>query len=156
MKRLFLITVIALCPVFANASGESEKLRAIEEMIDKNGIDNVMQQFIAYEHNQLPIKKDRMDTITSVMYVKSTRAKIYKHILTPKWEQIISDITKISVQDAKQYMPELMQKQSINSICSNKLNQVYFKHGVKILNVYSKSDGTKIFTTTVTKSDCGT
>ncbi|PFG53108.1 hypothetical protein ATG98_2190 [Marinobacter sp. LV10R520-4] len=155
MIRYFFILLFILCPIIGYASDENEKLQAIEALIQKHGLDNVMQQFIAHEHEQLPIKKDKLDTITSVMYVKSTKAKIYKHVLTPGWEKIISDMTEVSTQDAKQYMPGLMQQQLANSICSNKLNQIYLKHGAKIVNVYSDADGNELFTTTVKQSDCG-
>lgn len=155
MTKTLSITLIIMCLVTSSVWSEVDKLHAIEEMTDKNGISSVMSQIVEYEQSQLPIKKDRIDTITSVMYVKSTRSKIYKHMLIPGWEEVISDISDMSAQEAKKYMPDLMEKQSINSICSNKLNRIYLKHGVKIVNIYSKSDGTKLFETTVSDSDCG-
>ena len=150
-------SLLFICLLFSSYSfsaSEDEKLTAIEAMINKNGINSFMEQFVPQEHSQFPIKKDILDTVMSVYYIKITKAKIYTHILNPEWRKIISRMAKISISDAEKYMPELMRKQSVNSLCSNKLNKIYFKHGVKILNKYSEQNGTEIFTTEVKQNDC--
>lgn len=154
MIKYCLIAIVIMCPIFSSASDENEKLREVQALMSKYGVNSAMQQFVAHENDQLPISNDRLDTVTSVMYLKSTKAKIYKHVLAPGWEEIVSDMTGMSADGVRRYMADLMQQQSIGSICSNKLNQLYLKHGVRIVNIYSGVDGEELFKTTIKKSDC--
>jgi hypothetical protein len=151
---LTLLIILVSSNIFSANITEQDKLATTNKLIKKYGINSFMGYVISQEQSQYPLKKNILDTITSVYYIKRTKAKVYKHILNPEWRKIISNNAKISISEVDKHIHNLMQKQSVNSLCSYKLNIIYFKNGVKILNIYSEVNGTKLFITEVKLSNC--
>lgn len=159
MKKIFkviIFTLVSTSTLYASTSNE-EQLSKIKSVIDKYGIDLYMEYIFEKENEGLPLKKDYIDTITSIYYLKSTKTRTYKHILSKKWENAISTSAKkeqVSYSFIKDIFAEEAQKNSVNATCSVKLSRLYLNYGVKIMHIYSKSDGTFLFSTEVRKKDC--
>lgn len=152
MKKIFIYLLVALS--FLQASTEKEILEKIESAIKNNGITPVIEMFIAKEQAEYPKVMNTLDTVTGVFYIKATKAKVYKHMLNPEWRKIVKGKNNISISEVEKYLPELMQQQATNTACSVKLDRLYLKYGVKIVNRYSEQNGTFLFETTVKESNC--
>ncbi len=110
--------------------------------------------FIKKEQTKYPKKMNTLDTVTGVFYIRKTKAKVYRHMLNPEWRKIIKGKNNISIKQVEKYVPEMMQTQSINTACSVKLDRLYLKYGVKIVNRYSEQNGIFLFETNVEESNC--
>ena len=152
MKKILIF--ILLLTSLAQASSKEEILKNIESLIKSNGINSMMEKFIAKEQTEYPKKMNTLDTVTGVFYINMTKAKVYRHQLNPKWRTIVKGKNNISIKQVEKFLPELMQKQAINTACSVDLDKLYLKYGVKIIHRYSEQDGTYLFETIVKKSSC--
>ncbi len=136
------------------ASSESEKLNMIKQLIKQYGIDFVIEKTITFEQKEYPKIKNKIETISSVVYLKSTKTKMYKITAVNNWESLVVGNNNYTHKEVMLYYPQQMQIQSVNSLCSNKLNQLYFKNGLKIKTIYHDQDGNYLFKTNVTNENC--
>ena len=135
-------------------STDSENLAQVKDFIDADGIDDIMEEFVALEQTEYPKVMSSLDTVTRVFYIRETHAKVYNHVLPMNWRSIFSESSDVPVDDVEQYFPELMVSQTANTLCSYDLNVLYFNYGVKIINIFSLPNGEKVFDTETTIEDC--
>jgi len=150
--RLIITTFLLISTL--SASTEAEKIDMIKQLIKQNGIDFVIEKTIPYEQKEYPKIKNKIETTTSVVYLKSTKTKLYKISVVNNWESIIVGNNNYTHKEVMLYYPQQMQNRSVNSLCSNKLNQLFFENGLKIKIVYHDEDGNYLFKVNVKNEDC--
>ena len=154
---IYIFVFFALIFSFAkntNAASENEILKEIENLINAQGIDIFMEQAVLNEQHAYPLKKDVIDTIVNVYYIRPSKNKVYTHMLNANWREYYSEANNLALEQVEILLQAKMKEITINTICSNKLNLVYLDNKVKITHLYRELDGTFIFELNVGEKDC--
>ena len=152
MHKIALLFILLVSLTFA--SSEAEKIKTIKQLIKKYGLSFVIEKTISFEQNEYPKKKNRLETITSVVYLRNIKTKIYKISVVNNWEKIIVGNKDYTHKEIMRLYPQQMQLKNINSLCSYKLNRLFFKNGLTIKTVYNDENGNFLFSTSVNNKDC--
>lgn len=149
-----IIFFCSLLFISAYGTSEAKKLEVIKYIIDTKGIDFMLEITVDKMQQEYPKKMDILDTVTRVYYIKLTNARVFEHVLNPNWRSIFKADHNITIKQVEDYLPELMQRNAINTACSIPLEKLYLDYSVKFINIYKEVDGTRLFDTIVEKKDC--
>ncbi len=153
MKKT-IITFLYVISIFAYGASEKDLLETVKLIIDKKGIDFMLQNTVDRMQKEYPKKMDILDTVTRVYYIKLSNTRVIEHTLNPNWRTIIKADHNITIKQVEDYTPELMRLQAINTACSIPLEKMFLDYSVKFVNIYKEIDGTRLFNTIVEKKDC--
>jgi len=154
MHKIVLLFMLLGSLIFA--SSETEKIEKIKQLIKQHGLSFVIEKTIPFEQNEYPKKKNKLEVISSVLYLSNIKTKMYKISVVNNWEEIIVGNNNYTHKDVMRFYPQQMQQRSINSLCSYKLNRLFFKNGLTIKTVYNDENGNFLFSTSVNNEDCKT
>lgn len=155
-RRVFwftLVVALTLGSVAARAS-DAANLSLARDYLRQHGLDATVDLQIKELRPNLPIQSSQLEQIVGITYLKSSRTQIFRHVTAANWRQLAAKMSNVSAQQVEQYMPELLQQQTINSACSVPFTKLLLEFGLTIKHNYYEADGRFLFQTFVASKHC--